>query len=314
MKRIVPALGSVLLLAGCGSHGSSGPKPMTLSFSFVVAPGEETTKCLVAKLDNAVDYDFSRIDSHMTPGSHHLILYRDATDLMPGSAAPVEGVGDCDMGAARLFVYTTQDADHFVEMPPGIAGKLKKHQLVILEAHYVNASTQPLQATAEVTISPATGTITNHAGILFYLDTDFSIPPGSGVAGAPVYTHNTTCETPAGINIFRLGSHTHKRGTDVQIFKAPMAVASTGGTMVYENTDWSKPQELDYPADAPLTVGTGEAFRFACSWTNEKTTPIQFGESVEDEMCIMGAGYWPVVEGTYGLDGNVVCFNGTLYY
>src|SRR3954463_8239609 len=118
MNRTILALGSLVLLAGCGGK-SSGPSPMSLSFSFSVAPGEEKTQCLVVKLPNDKDFDFSRVDSHMTPGSHHLILYRDASDLLPGSTAPSEGVQDCNMGAARLFVYTTQEADHFVEMPEG---------------------------------------------------------------------------------------------------------------------------------------------------------------------------------------------------
>ena len=38
---------------------------------------------------------------------------------------------------------------------------------------------------------------------------------------------------------------------------------------------------------------------------------IEFGPSVEDEMCILGLGYYPRRLGM--LDGNVFCFNGNVF-
>jgi hypothetical protein len=304
-----------LVSAGCGgSKAASDPKPMTIKFGFTVAPGEEKTQCYVTHLDNPELYDFERVDSHMTAGSHHLILYRDASSLT-GGTAPAEGIGDCNMGGARLFVYTTQDADHSVAMPKGVAGQLPAHALVILEAHYVNASAEPLQASAEVTITPARpGTIQNYAGIIFYLDTAFSVPPGAGMNGAPEYTHSTTCAVPEGIHVFRMGSHTHKHATDFRIDQVTDTSAGFTG-QIYENKSWSNPKELDFPDDAPLNIGANQSFRFSCSWTNDSAVALEFGESaVNNEMCIMGAGYWPRVSGPMNLGGNVLCLDGTLYY
>src|SRR5690349_2919365 len=86
------------LLTGCGSGSSSGPAPLTIHSSFPVAAGQEVTKCLVQHLNNPKPFDFSHIESHMAPGSHHTILYTDASYLVPGSTPPQDGLADCNMG------------------------------------------------------------------------------------------------------------------------------------------------------------------------------------------------------------------------
>lgn len=315
-------LSAILLLAACGGKGSSAGGPIKLSFGFSVPAGSERTQCYVVKLHNAKAIDFSHVESHMVAGSHHFILYRDASDLV-GSAPPAEGIGDCDMETPRLFVYAAQEADHADDMPPGIAGELPPDSTVILEAHYVNASTSPIDAKASVEVDPVDpATITNLAGMLFYLDTDFAVPPGAGMNGNPDYEHSTTCavpEAPGGTHIFRMGSHQHKRGLDVQVFQEqfPSATATTGAdmSMVFENTDWESPSEESWPDAAPLTLEANQGLRFSCSWKNETGSDLVFGPSANDnEMCIIGAGYWPAVSGPYNLGGNVICYNGQIYY
>ncbi|HVO29831.1 MAG TPA: hypothetical protein VMV18_03810 [bacterium] len=317
MLRRIALLAVLPLLAACGSK-SSGPQPISIQFGFSVPAGTEKTQCYVTKLSNVRPYDFARVDSHMSAGSHHLILYRDASSLL-GGTPPAEGVGDCQMDAPRLLVYTTQEADHSITMPPGIAAELPPDALVILEAHYVNASTQDLQAHAEVTLTPMTEKIDAYAGILFFLDTNFSVPPGAGINGSPAYVHDTTCPVPAGIHVFRMGSHTHKRGLDVKVWQDDVPVATgkpaVDVSMIFENTNWETPAEKDWPDASPLDFGDNQAMHFQCSWQNETNQAIGFGPSANtDEMCIIGAGYWPKVSGPQNLDGNVFCADGTLYY
>ena len=147
--------------------------------------------------------------------------------------------------------------------------------------------------------------------MLFFVDREFTIPPGAGIGGAPDYSHTTTCQLPEAVNIFRLGSHTHKRLSRFEIFGYD---GMSPSTRLYENTDWHSPKELSYPDGAPLQVSADEGFSFTCLWFNETANPIEFGASVEDEMCIMGAGYYPRIEGPLSLGGVVFCLNGTIYY
>ncbi len=280
---------------------------------FEVGPGEERTQCLVTRLGNDAPFDVVKTSSRMTPGSHHLIVYKDASSAL-GQEPPPEGLGDCDMEAPRLFLYGAQEPDHEDTLPAGVARRLEAGTVLILEAHYANASEQTIEARIDVTLDAAEpGTVEQFAGILFYMDTAFSIPPRAGFDGAPLYTHDTTCAVPEGVNVFRLGSHTHKRGSRFEIFRRDLG-AGTDVERLYENTDWHEPYELSFPDDAPLRLASGEGFRFACHWTNESDETIEFGPSVDDEMCIMAGGYWPAVEGPLGMDGNVFCLNGELYY
>lgn len=293
-----------LVLAGC-SPESSAPKPVTFSMEISVPAGGEITRCLVTELGNEGDFDLVKTASRMTPGSHHLIVYSDASASI-GAEPPVLGLNDCTMETPRLFLYGAQTYEFETALPSGIARKLEPGTLLIIEAHYANASDAPIDARIDVTLFPATEPIENYAGILFYMDTEFSIPPQTSL-----FTDGTSCAIPENVNIYRLGSHTHKRGTKVEIFRNVPAATEQ---KIYESTDWSSPVEIVYPDSAPLRIGSGESFRFDCTWSNETDQAIGYGPSVEDEMCIVAAGYWPAVEGPFGMKGTVYCIDGTLYY
>lgn len=302
-------------LVACESAKPAGPEPLVVEMQpFTVGPGEEVTKCQVVNVGNAEDFDFSKVSSSMTGGSHHLILYSDASYLA-GQVPPPEGFGDCVMDTPRLFVYGAQEPEREASMPTGVAGQLRANTVAILEAHYANASSEAVEARVKVTFEPADpASIDHYAGVMMFADTEFSIPAGAGINGAPMYSHGATCGFPGDVNVFRIGSHAHKRLEKFEIFhhdmNAPADIAK-----IYENTDWHAPLEITYPDGAPMQVTSTQGFRFTCEWTNETAQAIEFGESVEDEMCLMGAGYYPRIEnGPYGLGGVVFCADGTLYY
>jgi hypothetical protein len=311
MKRTL-LLALPLALAGCGGSSSHGPQPITVHMTFPVDAGSEKTQCLVTKLHNKEAFDYVHAFSQMTSGSHHLILYRDASALA-GQTPPPEGLGDCQMDAARLFLYGAQEPTHDEAMPDGVASELDPDTTLILEAHYVNASPNAVTADVTVTLEPAVpGTIHDYAGIIFYMDDAFSIPAGAGF-GSPAYTHSTTCSVPEGLNIFRMTSHGHKRLTDFQIYSEDLSGGTDAGKL-YESTNWHEPVEETWPDASPLVTSANQGFRFQCTWNNESSNTIGYGPSVEDEMCIMGAGYYPRVEGPEQLGGNLFCLDGTLYY
>ena len=65
-----------------------------------------------------------------------------------------------------------------------------------------------------------------------------------------------------------------------------------------------------------LSVTANQQLHFECTWKNETDATIDFGESaVDDEMCIVVAGYYPrITDGPIGLGGNVFCLDGQVYY
>ena len=171
-----------------------------------------------------------------------------------------------------------------------------------------------------MTIEPAPAdSIDQYSGILFYVNTEFSIPPGAGVEGAPVYTDDTTCRVPRDVSVFRMQSHNHKRMTRVNTWLTDLD--GNKEQVIYKNEDWHSPVTRDF-SDPPLAVESGRSIHFECSWKNETNDPIVFGPSVEDEMCIVGLGYYPAIEFGDGgehtvpidMNGNVFCLDGELYY
>ncbi len=315
LRRIAVPLAASSLWLGCTSEPakeSGGPITVRIE-PFTVEAGDEVTKCQVVSLGNDEAIDFQRVVSRMNPGSHHLILYRDASYLT-GDPAPEEGFGECDMGLGRLFVYGAQEPERETSLPEGLAARIPEQTVFILEVHYANASNEAIEAAAEVQIFPVDpAEVEEYIGTIFAVDTDFEIPPGAGFDGVPAYSHTTSCPVPAGANVFRLGSHGHQRLDKFEIFHGDV-VTGSNLSLVYESDDWHAPEEVELAEEDRLTF-TGElGLRFTCTWHNETEQTLEFGESVDDEMCIMGAAYYPAIEGTLGLDGLIFCLDGDLYY
>ena len=314
----VAGLATATGCAGSGSDSASSPKPVILETEhFTVAPGEEKTLCQVIHAGNEA-MEFNNISSRMIDGSHHLILFRHAA--IPGYSTPEPGLQECNMESPRLYVYGAQEAVHDVSLPEGIGGRLQENEIFILEVHIANASEQTLEAFATVSINPApAGSIEQYSGILFYMNSDFSIPPGAGIEGAPVHTDEAVCRVPRDVNVFRMQSHTHKRMTRVNTWLTD--ADGKDEQVIYKNEDWHAPVSRDFK-DPTLAIQSGKNIRFECSWTNETDNPVEFGPSVEDEMCIVGLGYYPAIEFDDGgehtvpidMRGNVFCVDGDLFY
>lgn len=301
-----------LAVAGCAGDGSgSGTKPYVIeSERFLVQPGEEVTKCQTIHSGTA-GFDFQTIESSMIEGSHHLILYRDASELA-GNEPPPPGLTDCEMSLEnpRLYIYSSQSAENEVTLPDGVYGEIEPNTVFILELHFLNTTSEPLEGFAEVTIHPAKkGEDDVYSGILFFMNNDFVIPPGAGVGDTAPYVEGTVCEVPRDVNVFRVQSHTHWRGQKVEGWHE--AGGALTSRKIYKNEDWHAPVAREF-ADPVLALAEGDSVRFECTWENPGTDPVEFGPSVNDEMCILGLGYYPRLSGM--LRGNVFCFDGDVYF
>ena len=55
-------------------------------------------------------------------------------------------------------------------------------------------------------------------------------------------------------------------------------------THVYDSLDWAHPPYEDYsPA---LSLAAGDRIEWTCTWNNTTGSPVNAGETSEDEMCI----------------------------
>src|SRR5262249_30610878 len=132
--------------AGC-SGGSNGTPPLLAppasGYQLVIGPfsvpaGSEVQLCQTRKLPNDEPIALHSIDARKTLGSHHLILFKSDQDF-PDQTFPCWGVANFEQWD---FVADVQQKEELTwPLPDGHAIMLAPHQQIMLQSHYVNATT-----------------------------------------------------------------------------------------------------------------------------------------------------------------------------
>ena len=274
--------------AGSGTGGAAG-ETLTLTMeTFTIAPGEEVYKCQNYKNPFAgVPTDVSAFESHMTSGSHHLLLFykKNASD------GALEKCFGTEFAATP---YSTQLPDDSLEFPAGIAAQIPANQGFRLQSHYLNTTDKPIEAHVEVTFHLAKpGTVTDHAGVLFVPQLDINAPANMTT------TIDYACKLPFDMNLIKAGSHMHKHGTK---FDATIGTAPNLDTLV-STTQWDEPEPVQF-APAKALKG-GDTLSFHCTFANNTPNTLTFGESAENsEMCIFVGSFYPVPAGVVTVGCN----------
>ena len=134
MRRCI-AFVLMTTLAGCSSSsrtasdqpdapiaGDAGFTPPTRGFQIVspgvdLDPGAELTYCYYFHTPNTSDLAIKKWASHMTAGTHDLIVYLTKTDLQtPGSLSTTK-CGLASDGHGPVWTYSAQDTDQAVSFP-----------------------------------------------------------------------------------------------------------------------------------------------------------------------------------------------------
>jgi hypothetical protein len=309
MRASLPFVLAISVLAACGGSGDDdggddggdddGPSidaGATDSFDIVtpgivIAPGDERTHCFytTVPVDRAVGV--ARWSSTMSLGSHHMIVY-----ALSGSSDHAEGIEeDCNVigGGSDIpaWTYSAQTPEAEFVMPEGVGIALGAEQKIVIEMHYLNATTDPITAHVELTgdVYAADEDFTPAAAFITY-NTEIEIPShGSGSAGG-------ACAVPDGSKFFALSTHAHKRAVHTQV--------SDDGEVVFESDNWEHPG-AEYWGGEPF-YEFGDKLTYECDYENDLDVDVVDGPSaVTDEMC-MAVGYF------FPADGPLVCFNDTV--
>ena len=287
-----------------GSGGTTATGPWTVSFGpIMVAAGYENTQCVVKRLGNTNAIHVGNIHNQLGDSSHHMIVYQVSDTVeqtTPFDCQPFTDTLDPTKGSPLMI---SQKKDDTLTLPDGVAFTLQPNQMIRLEMHYINATTQPVTLESSATLSESTN-FQNEAGFLFIGDPDINLP------GTPAGTTPATVTlgpiffqvdpTYADAHFFALTGHEHRMGTGVEVSTATSAQDS--GRPVYDvaNWLWSEPATV-YPAP-PFMIPAGGGFKFTCHWQNTSTSAVRFGESATNEMCFFWAYYYPN-------HGAKVCFH-----
>jgi hypothetical protein len=243
-----------------------------------IAPSSEGTVCQVLSLGNDAPVVVRSIRATLSPGSHHMIVYRTAAPTTSSPSPCVNFPG----GADTLLI--AQQANTVVEYPEGTGLPLPEGQNIRLEIHYFNYFAENVDVTGlvEFDVVPATGTH-QAVRILFTGELTLEIPDRTDG-----HIEESFHSLPTASRVFALTSHTHSRGVYAALQRATH-IGDPSAVLLHESHDWAEPP-LDF-FDPPLTFGSDEGLWLRCVYDNESESPIGFGTGFDDEMCFLWA-YW----------------------
>ena len=261
---------------GSGAGGGGPVETYSVSIGpFDVPPGQEQTMCVVVDADNDAAGMLRSIRTHLTEGSHHLIVTKiddgsEQLDPQPCSAFA--------HGGDALFI--AEKPEMALTYPNGSGLPFAAHQLVGIEMHFIDYQTSNLmiEGVVDFDIAPDDGSM-KQVHLLFDGNTSISIPAQGQ------QSIESDHFLPAGAEMFALTSHTHQLGVYASIHKT----GSGGDELIHESFDWAEPPFDVF--DPAMTFGSGEGLRLRCDFDNPTNQTVGFGTSFYDEMCFLWAHY-----------------------
>jgi hypothetical protein len=209
-----------------------------------------------------------------------------------------------------LVINSQQEANTDWKLPPGVGMKFKGGELLMLQSHYVNASTQKTFGKAKVAVNfwtPATPP-QHELGTMFATNQNIQICPGD--LDRPFIK---TCKFPseAPTHIIAANGHFHSRGRLFEMYTSD--AQGNLGAKFYESTAWDDPPMMrtDANRNELATIAPGGGVQWKCTFDfpqgacGEGKDPVSmepnccftFGPKVEtSEHCNAFVYYWPKVD------------------
>jgi hypothetical protein len=253
--------------------------------------GNEIELLKKEQLNMPADVEVVRIEGDLNPQSHHFLLFK--FDDSTSAAAYDQGLrvvtifntatdGDKQLQGAWQY-------DHNLELPTGTAFYYDKRDVLDLNYHIKNYSateTLPADLYLNIITQPrGTGARPMRAELV----------SNGGLFLLPGNNSETMDQTWGGDDreIWIISSHTHKYGTDFDIFVRD-SLTGNNGAQIYEgfyNRDYTFNQgfyDWEHPAirtfDTLYTVRASEGLNFETKWTNTSGSIVTFGLTTNDEM------------------------------
>lgn len=228
---------------------------------------EERYVCYVAEAPE--DMVIGAIRSGKNSAVHHFLLVQ-ALSKEP------DGMRDCNVIFQLTWapLYAATRADSELKMPPGAARTIKKGSQVLLQVHMLNASTAPLKRAVSVSLDTTTEVNPKEVGLTLFGSTLIHVPPNSSVSV------ENTCKTEQDLHLYALFPHMHVAGR-----KLELEIGKPDGSFeqIYERNPFSFDNQYMDAFDETIPAGT--PIRVRCSYDNQSSSAVDFGESASDEMC-----------------------------
>lgn len=283
------ALSAAALLAACGQPepmAANGPipgdardvrvavpaaDPAYIDFvgpELVIGPGEDKMFCQHIEYEGE-DAAFANIDFLQGKFGHHFIL------LGAKEAKETGTLEDCSDAAdmAKYDAYTAGGegipAAHGIFLPKG--------KRMVMQSHYVNASTRPLLVRDVLRLKRRpVSEVKTWVALWATSHMNFSIEPGQ------VKKVTYECTMPVDVKMTLFGGHMHEWGTR---FTAEIGSSPASMTKLYDVEKWTAEYRDSPPIKLmesdPMAVAKGSLLRVTCEFNNTEGKVLSFPH----EMC-----------------------------
>jgi hypothetical protein len=303
-----------LVVAGCGPDSTTPtPKPVpttppvdpaTLAppasgkgFQFEtedieVGPGVEEQDCYFFKvkdlakqggLDPSKPVNLHQVQVAQRAGSHHMNIFRVKTIVGLDPAKGVvqksqNGVGECfkspNWADWPLIANSQQEGNVDWTFPDGVANILQPDEWLMMQTHYVNATTQKTESTGKVRVN--FWHIAPEA-VKFELGTIFATKQSIRICESnPTPTFEGSCQinSPDPVNIIGANGHFHSRGTkfDIYTWDGTSTTTPDAAARFYESTVWDDPPMMHSP-ELDLKVPAKGGIWYSCSYDWQQPAP-----------------------------------------
>lgn len=258
-----------------------------VSIHATAAPGTEIWKCEILPAlpvlpsdPDALFHFVNSVQSRQNSNVHHadlMTLFYTGLAIQPGQYDCADLYAEhTELMEEGVIVYGAQLPDARLDLPEGVAASVPITGGYMLEVHYVNASTEPVDVATYINAytMPAAEVVDTIAGDA-NRDFDIVIPPG-----AVDHVEWTRCVFTDDVDLLFLSSHTHALAKH---FELRTFDGTHVADIVYANDDWHSPQIL--ALDPPVHIAAGTGFEYSCVYDNPSDVEVNWGFLAEDEMC-----------------------------
>lgn len=305
---------------GCGNETDSAPNDQTgvdvelpdpgplgwqlTTGVFEVPQGEEIQDCYFFEVPFDDPTFVNRITLAHNDGSHHMNVFRIRTIAnLDGAPGDVVKGGECWTSANWKdwpLVANNQsggvDGEDW-QMPSGVALRFEPREKIMLQTHYVNATTQKTPAKAKVVANfygVEEGAVQNELGTLFATNQNIQVCPGE--TGK---TFESTCKIAQDgpVTVIAANGHFHSRGDKFTMNS--WDPVNGIGAQFYESLTWDDPP---FERDLEVKLAQDDGVTWTCEFSAQTTDCgdqangccFTFGGKVEfQEHCNAFVYYYP---------------------
>jgi hypothetical protein len=273
---------------------------------FTVPGASEVQDCYYFRAP--ADTWVTKFEIAQNPGSHHMNMFRVSEPAAFDNGQVQRGCWDNlpfqEWGLvinSQLSSQTSTGAFEW-QLPDGIASHIKAGELLMIQTHYVNASTQKTQTGLGKVVINFHGmdpqSVRAEMGTMFANNRNLFLRAGQEAS------YTSVCPVPDAVTLLAVTGHFHSRGREFTV--AVTDPSGNAGPQIYRSTQWDNPPFTTY-ADGSEPVVKGGGLEYTCRFKNPLDYDIVFGPHVEfEEHCNLFAFYYPRLEAAE--HGALYCF------